>query len=177
VKRERNADLVDYLLRTRPKFNRGEAGRKAPNAWERTDGVITSAHLLSSYWGWNVEYLYCEMLEFALKHHNKAVRQKNKKELLKVISKHLSTGSTRFFEELGNAGRAIKEAPYDSLGTAVCLALIIIENRKEKEQPTPTQVVAIAEDFFQMRTGSERDSVRASLFRTAKKVLRKTSFS
>jgi hypothetical protein len=173
MKKQRNADLVDYLLRTRPKFSRGEAGRKAPNAWKRTDGVISSAHLLASYWGWDVEYLYCEMLEFALKHHNKVVRNKNQKELLKVISKHISAGSTRIFAELGNAVRAIKEAPYDPLGTSISLALIIIENRKDRNRTTPAQVVAIAEDFFDMKTAKERDSVRASLFRTAKKVLRK----
>jgi len=44
---------------------------------------------------------------------------------------------------------------------------------KHDNEPTPAQVVTIAEDFFDMKTAKERDSVRASLFRTAKNALRK----
>ena len=194
---ERNAELADYLLRTRPKFCRGEAGRKPPNWLEETDGAYTFAHLLTSYWGFDVEYRLCEILEFSTKHHNKAVRQKNQKELLKVISKNMSAGNTRIFEEIGKAVRAINEAPHDPLRTSITMALHIIESsRKEGEltkaqralltkrsvnageffeagRPTPAQVVTIAEDFFEMKTEKERNSVRTSLFRTAKKVLRK----
>jgi hypothetical protein len=198
---ERNAELADYLLRTRPKFCRGEAGRKPPNWLEETDGAYTFAHLLTSYWGFDVEYRLCEMLEFSTKHHNKAVRQTNQKELLKIISKDMSEGKTRIFEELGKAVRAVKEAPHDPLRTSITMALHIIESSRKKGEltsaqralltkksvnlgeffqagrPTPSQVVAIAEDFFEMSNASERDSVRASLFRTAKKVLRKWASS
>ena len=194
---ERNAELADYLLRTRPKFSRGEAGRKKPNWLEKTDGVFTFAHLLTSYWGFDVEYRYCELLEFATKHHNKAVRLTNQKELLGLISKDMSEGKTQIFEKLGKAVRAVKEAPHDPLRTSITMALHIIEcGRKEGDltssqrallkkksvnlgeffqagRPTPAQVVAIAEDFFEMKTANERESVRASLFRTTKKVLRK----
>jgi hypothetical protein len=198
---ERNAELADYLLRTRPKFCRGEAGRKPPNWLEETDGAYTFAHLLTSYWGFDVEYRLCEMLEFSTKHHNKAVRQTNQKELLKIISKDMSEGKTRIFEELGKAVRAVKEAPHDPLRTSITMALHIIESSRKKGEltsaqralltkksvnlgeffqagrPTSSQVVAIAEDFFEMSNASERDSVRASLFRTAKKVLRKWASS
>ena len=191
-------ELTEYLLRTRPKFRRGEAGRKAPNLWEKTDGAPTFAHLLASYWGWGVEYRYCELLEFALKHHKTDVRKKCQKELSGLFDKHISTGNTRFINELGKAVKAVSEAPQDPLVVAIVLALHIIESsRKDDEytsaqlalckkksvnvgeffragRPTQAQVVAIAEDFFDMKGKKEKDffSLKRSLFRTAKKVLR-----
>ena len=66
---------------------------------------------------------------------------------------------------------ATKNVPFDPSGVAVKLAYKI-HRMKCKTDPTQAQVVAIAEDFFEMKTAKERDSVRASLFRTAKKLLR-----
>lgn len=155
--------------------------------------------MVTSYWGWGVEYRYCELLEFALKHHKTAVRKKCQKELLSLFDKDISNGRTRFIKELGKAEKAVYEAPFDPLVVAVALALHIIESSRKGDEfssaqlamckkksvnvgefykagrPTPAQVVAIAEDFFELKKGleKERDSLRASLFRTAKKVLHK----
>ena len=179
---EPDVELADYLLRTRPRFSRGVAGRKQPHPLETLrksvpkiihSKLIHSASLPLAYWGPGVEYLYCHKLEFALKHHDKAVRKKNQVELLALLLKSLASGNTRPLKELGSAVRAIEQAPFDPLGTSLAVAFIILAKGNKKDDPTPAQLVAIAEDFFDMKNGlaESRDSVRASLFRTAKKLL------
>ena len=170
MKKQGNHYLVEYLLRTRPKFKRGTAGRRHENLCLKFS-VPAELHILSAYWGWDVSFLHCEMLEFALKHPSKTIRKKNNTELVTMLGRELSRGNIHSLVELAKALKAIKRAPHDPLTLSLMLALQIIPSSHPITKPTQAQVVAIAEDFFEMKTERERNSVRGSLFRTAKKLL------
>jgi hypothetical protein len=99
------------------------------------------------------------------------IKADSKRAVARRIQSALNTHNVKFFHRLADSITAVQESPFDPLGVAVGLAYKKHELKHDNE-PTTAQVVAIAEDFFDMKTTKERDSVRASLFRTAKKVLR-----
>ena len=98
------------------------------------------------------------------------IKAKAKRAVGRRIQSALNTYNVEFFHRLADSITAVQESPFDPLGVAVGLAYKKHE-LKDGTETSPAQVVAIAEDFFDMKTAKERDSVRASLFRTAKKVL------
>ena len=175
MRKQRNADLVDYLLRTTNRFTRGRAGRpekrKSYGLYAfRSPGDACS---YSSYFGPGRDYDLCRDLLFSMRHPVGLIKFKAKRAVGRRIQSALNTHNVDFFHRLADAITAVQESPFDPLGVAVGLAYRKHE-QKHGTEPTPAQVVAIAEDFFDMKDGlgKSRDSVRASLFRTAKKLLR-----
>ena len=173
MKKQRNADLVDYLLRTTNRFTRGRAGRP----WKRKSYGLYAfrspgdACSYSSYFGPGRDYDLCRDLLFSMRHPVGRIKADSKRAVARRIQSALNTHNVKFFHRLADSITAVQESPFDPLGVAVGLAYKKHELKHDNE-PTTAQVVAIAEDFFDMKTTKERDSVRASLFRTAKKVLR-----
>ena len=170
MNKQGNADLVEYLLKTKLKLKRGKAGRPTAGPW--TTGLMIMDDLHESWYGPGQDYRLCVDLAWAFKHPIKKQREKAQAKILNSIKEKAFKGKQRdFFQRLADAMEATKNVPFDPSGVAVKLAYKI-HRMKCKTDPTQAQVVAIAEDFFEMKTAKERDSVRASLFRTAKKLLR-----
>ena len=171
-KRYEQPGLVEYLLKKKLTFKRGRAGRPSSGAW--TTGVTIYDSLYSSWYGPGQDYRLCVNLALAFKHPSKRHKEKAQKNVLKLIKqKAFKEGERDFFQRLADAMEATRNVPFDPLGVAVKLALKIHRTNSEAD-PTPVELVAIAEDFFDMKGKKENDffSLRGSLFRTARKVLR-----
>ena len=172
MKKQGNADLVEFLLRTTPRFTRGRAGRPQK---QKTYGIYAfrspgDACSYSSFFGPERDYHLCRDLLFSIRHPRLQTRAEAKRAVRVRVQCALNTHSVEFFHRLADSIKAVKDSPFDPLGVAVGLAYKKHEQEHDTK-PTPAQVVVIAEDFFQMKSAKERDSVRASLFRTAKKLL------
>ena len=172
MKKQRNADLVDYLIRTTNRFTRGRAGRpekrKSYGLYAfRSPGDACS---YSSYFGPGRDYDLCRDLLFSMRHPVGRKKAKAKRAVGRRIQSASNTYNVEFFHRLADSITAVEKSPFDPLGVAVGLAYKKHE-LKDDTEPTTAQLVTIAEDFFEMKTAQERDSVRASLFRTAKKLL------
>ena len=174
MKKQRNADLVDYLLRTTNRFTRGRAGRpekrKSYGLYAFRSPGDACSH--SSYFGPGRDYDLCRDLLFSMCHPVGRIKAKAKRAVGRRIQSALNTHNVEFFHRLADSITAVQESPFDPLGVAVGLAYKKHELKHDNE-PTPSQLVVIAERFFELKDGKDKDffSLRASLFRTAKKVL------
>ena len=172
MKKQRNADLVDYLLKAKLKLKRGKAGRPSSGGW--STGLTIMDDLHTSWYGPGQDYRLCVNLALAFKHPNKKQREKAQENVLKFIKQNaFKQGQRDFFQRLADAMEATRNVPFDPLGVAIKLAYKV-HRMKSEADPTPTEIVVIAERFFDLKDGKDKDffSLRASLFRTAKKVLR-----
>lgn len=172
MKKQDNADLVEYLLKTKLKFKRGKAGRPTAGPW--TTGLMIMDDLHESWYGPGQDYRLCVNLALAFKHPKKSQRTIAQAKILNSIKEKAFEGKQRdFFQRLADAMEATKNVPFDPLGVAVKLAYKI-HRKKSQSDPTPKQLVVIAEDFFDIKDGKEKvfNSLRSSLYRTAERVLR-----
>jgi hypothetical protein len=170
-KRYEQPGLVEYLLKTKLTFKRGKAGRPSSGGW--FTGLTIWDSLYSSWYGPGQDYDLCVNLALAFKHPSKRHREKAQDNVLKFIKqKAFKQGQRDFFQRLADAMEATRNVPFDPLGVAIKLAYKIHRTKSEAD-PTPTELVVIAERFFDIKNGKDKDffSLRASLFRTAKKVL------
>jgi len=166
--------LVEFLLENHKRFTRGKAGRPGnTQAYglyafrSPSDGWCHSA-----YFGPRQDYDLCRDLLFSERHSSKMVRTRAKKAVMRRVQDALKANEKEFFNRLADSVKAVQEAPFDPLGVALGLAYKEYERIHEPDiKPLPVQLVEKAEGFFDMQTAQERDSVRRSLFRTAKKLL------
>jgi hypothetical protein len=174
MKKQRNADLVDYLLRKTNRFTRGRAGRPKKR---KSYGLYAfrsagDACSYSSFFGFGRDYDLCRDLLFSMRHPVGRIKAKAKRAVSRRIQTALNTHNVAFFHRLADSITAVQESPFDPLGIAVGLAYKKHELKHDSE-PTPNDLVTIAQDFFDLKDKEEKEfnSLRASLFRTAKKVL------
>ena len=167
--------LVEFLLETHTKFARGKAGRPGTT---KAHGFYAFRHpsdawCHSAYFGPRQDYDLCRDLLFSDLHPSRMVKARAKKAVIRRVQDALNTNKKAFFIRLADSVGAVQKAPFDPLGVALGLAFKEHERiHGPDSEPLPVQLVEKAEDFFDMKNAKERDSVRASLFRTAKNTLR-----
>ena len=168
--------LVEFLLETHIKFPRGKAGRPGTT---KAHAIYAFRHTSdawchSAYFGPRQDYDLCRDLLFSERHPSRMVKARARKAVMRRVQDALNTNKKAFFNRLADSVGAVQKAPFDPLGVALGLALKEHERiHGPDSEPLPVQLVEKAEDFFDMKNGlaESRDSVRRSLFRTAKKLL------
>jgi len=173
---------VEYLLNRHLKFPRGVAGRKPkPYKWVKTaildrDGKpdFISSSIYKAWYGVGLNYDICDELISAFKHPDKVKKKEAQVAIMMRLQTAFDNSEGEGFEMLADHMRAVMNAPADPLSVAVGVAFFKLKlSWASSATPNVARWVEEAEKMFE-EPKLEKDllSLRASLFRTAKKVLR-----
>jgi len=180
---ERGEDLIEWLLRTRPKFRRGVPGRRNRSRDWVTPVKTTKAgwihHVsLAIYQAWygdGLNYEICDQIGRAFREPTNQNRKTSQALTLARIKIAMDKGFLDIFKFMDEHLDAVKNAPASPLEVAVGLAFFELKkNWKQEKAPNPARWVEESEKMFE-ETRSEKQmmSLRASLFRTMRGFLKR----
>jgi len=171
---EREGGLVEWLIRTRPKLPRGKGGRPEKHTKRGKGGPIFAERfpVLAFWYGPGQDYELCQALKFSIHHPSQTVRTEARRVVLDKISQAFRKKDFQIFHRLSDSLKAVKEAPWNSLGVAVAVAHRILSDKGNKD-PRAVELVETASGFFtDPRTVKELESLNSSLFREARSYLK-----
>lgn len=174
---EKRPELAEFLLGKKATWPRGGVGRPWPSKWIGLDlGVDPARSLLGwAFFGEGLDHRLCLDLYILFHYRNHKEGAEAVKRILARVREEL-TGEGRpaeaqgfpigFLKKLGPSAEAVR-VPVDPNGSALALALVKLGGSAKAGD-----LVNEAENFFHgVETARQRDSLRASLFRSAERLL------
>ena len=180
---EKGMDLVEWLIKTKPKFKRGMPGRKTrPHKWVRSSvlergGKIdhVSNAIYEAWYGKGLNYDVCDQLARAFRLPTNENREKCQMIVCAYVLKAMNSGFSEIFSFLEEHMYAVSKAPVSPLHVAVGLAFFNLrKNWNSEKTPNLARWVEEAEKMFE-ETKYEKPmlSLRGTLFRTINDFLKK----
>ena len=183
MKKQREDDLVEYLLNRPLEFPRGTAGRKPkPYKWVKTailerngkPDFISSA-IYEGWYGGGLNYDICDELISAFQNPDKVGKKESQLALMMRIQTAFDAGEGDVFQMIADHIRAVMSAPADPVLVAVGIAFFRLKLNRTSKTPLKIQRwVEEAEKMFEEPKLMEGlNSLRSSLHRKVRELLKK----